>query len=1077
MMNVLQQPNLIVVAIIAICCIVYEEDSDNDFATNVCIGMIMIVVGVVYAYLKCVKKKRRTKRLIADKETQLHQNQIQLDEDQLIDSLQNDSNINPSQNQLTDSLQSNSEEDVEPKLSQPVDVLSLVNHNTYEIISIKNIDADICCLYPYLKHDYTTIQSVLNSNIIYFFNTTDSYTTLPINYKYDINTKTWHTICNLDEENKLVYPECFYLNVTQGLIGVLEQGQSKVRIYDEINDEWSMVEMDIMDKVPGSENHKNKGLEIKKCTSALDPKNMIYHFVDSDGQHFTYNLNTFELHRISVKIPFNFRKKEGKLIYNEYNHSLIYVYDFWMNLICEYDIKKRQWETFSCSFNNFQPENWRTTYREFGCLCLNKTNKIITFGGNFDDEVLSKYIFELDLTTKYWSLLNPNLYAFSEAFNVGTCFVEAFKNNDECYRVHVLDTDWEECGLCNHVIIEIKCNKIDAEITDINLYAAPNSISIKLSRYDESGNVVEEKYNENDTEFDDIENNYKTNNSIPIIPLSTDFRSKGIEIVPDNTYNIESIEISDEISRHHVSGCCIVQSVFDPNILYFFNANHKDYKYNMNTNKWKRIKEMDKEYQVTCCREKNAFYLDINKGLIGITGDWDMTNIVRIYDELKQEWNYEPFIKQKLNLKPCSTAKDFEIKPAAVALDTKNKIYHVVMYSKHVTYNLNTKEWKEMGHSPHHISMNSPCFIYNKHNETLYYVSQFNEMHCYKIKENEWITEPLKCHNFVPFSKYYNYFGFIHLNNLNKILTFGGQILEKKIDYIFELDLNEKVWKLLDTNIHTLPVKMHIQHCIAQDIGNGMYKINIFNRKWNARNHGKECRLTMYIKQSKMDSFENNKKYYAKMFVMPKRIKEIKRKAKKNKNEKENICIHQLETKSGVVVCGYIHKYFSNDILDENILKTISLYFCFAFTDFNGIWEIKKDENSKQFLNNNNIIAIEDMTFLQRQFIGDVHSIEHDLYNDTLKIHNYYYMTTTHCGVTKLKQNIDSNYDCKQYHSRTKWSKNRKESITILNNKQTNIQYTIQRYINNNKYFLTINNGQNEILREYYKIDEIPKNA
>eukprot|EP01083_Nonionella_stella_P256833 879779_1 len=122
--------------------------------------------------------------------------------------------------------------------------------------------------------------------------------------------------------------------------------------------------------------------------------------------------------------------------------------------------------------------------------------------------------------------------------------------------------------------------------------------------------------------------------------------------------------------------------------------------------------------------------------------------------------------------------KDFKFKIpyAAVVLDAKNKIYHILTFDQHITYNLNTKEWIEMDDGGPHVEDWNHCLIYHQTSETLFYIGKFcfEWIYCYDIKAGKWTCiKTVKCVNFVAFDNRYSNFGAVHLNGLNKILTFG----------------------------------------------------------------------------------------------------------------------------------------------------------------------------------------------------------------------------------------------------------------------------------------------------------------
>eukprot|EP01084_Bolivina_argentea_P270902 460754_1 len=166
---------------------------------------------------------------------------------------------------------------IDPALSAINDITSIrlsYDTNGYNIGSIKYIDPLITCQYPYLKQGCVIIQSSVDPNVIYFFNKGHNF-----NYKYIINKQKWQKISVVPEKDELEGRiKCFYLNYKQGLIGVLCNDETKIRIYNEIKDEWSCVDLEIKDKVKGDKSKDD--LKIGNASLALDTKNMIYHFVD-----------------------------------------------------------------------------------------------------------------------------------------------------------------------------------------------------------------------------------------------------------------------------------------------------------------------------------------------------------------------------------------------------------------------------------------------------------------------------------------------------------------------------------------------------------------------------------------------------------------------------------------------------------------------------------------------------------------------------------------------------------------------------------------------------------------------------
>eukprot|EP00483_Globobulimina_turgida_P005253 UN05263 len=103
--------------------------------------------------------------------------------------------------------------------------------------------------------------------------------------------------------------------------------------------------------------------------------------------------------------------------------------------------------------------------------------------------------------------------------------------------------------------------------------------------------------------------------------------------------------------------------------------------------------------------------------------------------------------------------------------------------------------------------------------------------------------------------------------------------------------------------------------------------------------------------------------------------------------------------------------------MDINILRSISLYFCFGLVDFSGIWEIKKDTDKQlykydEFENED----IEDLAFVGCKFVGYIHSIKHDLYNNTIKMKNHYSVTTSYKGgFSSGCHKCEGQIDCKEF--------------------------------------------------------------
>eukprot|EP01084_Bolivina_argentea_P218105 370182_1 len=340
----LQTNQLTYLLLVAIFGIVYESDSIPENAS-----IIIVAVAIVCAYFINIKKKphKNIHVQVLNKQTQTQpfhdltqpfhctkQTQTK-QQDSLLELARSITSISDTQDEQKREIETVNVNDANSAMK-----------NSYDIISIQNVDADICCLYPYLKNGYTIIASQLKPHTIYFFNPWKS-----IHYKYEYITKQWNTICNLDDEHDLQRtPQCFHFNPKKGLIGVFHENETKIRIYDEINDEWSTIEIELKSDSTWGE-----------YALALDTKSMIYHLVGYGDRHFTYNLNTLEFLEICKKIPFYVSNlNKDKLLYNKCTHTIIYLNKRPLKKknVFEFNIEKQIWQEFSCTINNFEPGNW-----------------------------------------------------------------------------------------------------------------------------------------------------------------------------------------------------------------------------------------------------------------------------------------------------------------------------------------------------------------------------------------------------------------------------------------------------------------------------------------------------------------------------------------------------------------------------------------------------------------------------------------------------------------------------------------------------------------------------------------------